>query len=154
MTFVILTPWSNEMKTTYSALAIVIVSTTFTAAASGGGQDRIPELQRDGALFRKSVTLTGCVTRGTEAGTFTLTNVPEGDGAAKDAPRPLTVVLSATNVDISEHLNHMVSVIGTHAFEVAAIATTGHKESDNRPPPTFTITSLKMVAVSCAKPTL
>jgi hypothetical protein len=142
------------MKTTYSALAIVIVSMTFTAAASGGGQDRIPELQRDGALFGKSVTLTGCVTQGTEPGTFTLTNVPEGDGAAKDAPRPLTVVLSATDVDISKHLNQMVSVIGTQAFEVAAIATTGRNGGDKKPPPTFTITSLKMVAVSCAKPAL
>ena len=143
------------MKTTYSALAIVIVSMTFTAAASGGGQDRIPELLRDDALFGKSVTLTGCVARGTEPGTFTLTNVPKAsDGAAQEAARPLTVVLSATSVDISEHLNHMVSVVGTQAFEVAAIATIGRTEGDKKPPPTFTITSLKVVADSCAKPTL
>jgi hypothetical protein len=143
------------MQTTYSALGIVIVSMTFTAGASGGGQDRIPELQREDALFGKKVTLTGCVTRGPEPGTFTLTNAQKaGDGAAQDAARPLTVVLSATNVDISEHLNHLVSVIGTQAFEVAAIATTGRTEGDKKPPPTFTITTLKMVADSCAKPTL
>jgi hypothetical protein len=143
------------MKTTYSALVMVIVSMTFTAAASGGGQDRIPELQRDDALFGKRVTLTGCVTRGTEPGTFTLTNMQKASvGAAPDAARPLTVLLSATNVDISGHLNHMVSVIGTQAFEVPAIATTGRKDGDQKPPPTFTITSLKMVADSCAKPAL
>jgi hypothetical protein len=143
------------MKPTHSALVVVIVTMTFTGAASGRGQDRIPELQRDDALFGKSVILTGCVTRGSEPGTFTLTNVPKaGDGPARDAPRPLTVVLSAANVDISEHLNHMVSVVGTQAFEVAAIATPGRTHGDKKPPPTFTVTSLKMVADSCAKPAL
>ena len=50
---------------------------------------------------------------------------------------------------------------GSHAFEVAAIGTTGserqplpdaRKDSDKKTLPTFTINALKMIADSCAKP--
>jgi len=149
------------MQTIYSTLAMVVVSMTCAAAPGRGVQERIPELQRNGARLKDSVTLTGCVTRGTEPGTFTLTNVPKAGDRARDVARPLTVVLSATDVDISKHVDHMVSVKGSHAFEVSAIGTTGserqpppdaRKESDKKTPPTFTIKALKMVADSCAQP--
>jgi hypothetical protein len=42
------------------------------------------------------------VARGTEPGTDTLTNITKaGDGVAKDAAPSMTVVLSGTDVDIS-----------------------------------------------------
>ena len=54
------------MDKSCSALALVAMSLTFNAAASGAGQDRIPELQRDAATVTRQEILTGCVTRGTK----------------------------------------------------------------------------------------
>ena len=151
------------MKTTYSALAVAAISMTFIAAGSGAAQDRIPDLQRDTAPAAKGAILTGCVTRGTEPGTYTLTNVTKaGDAAAKDAERPVTVLLASTDVEIGKHVDHMVAVTGSQALEERAVGTTGEKpaapdsrkEDDKKTTPTFTVTSLKMVAESCAKPAL
>jgi hypothetical protein len=75
----------------------------------------------------------------------------------------MTVVLSGTDVDISKHLDHLVAVTGPQALEVRAVGTTGaekpttpdaRKEDDKKTIPSFTVTSLKMVADSCAKPAL
>jgi hypothetical protein len=152
------------MTTTYSTLAVVAMAMTFSAAPGGVAQDRIPELQREGASLPKNVTLTGCVARGTGPGTYTLTTVTKaGDDAAKDAAPSMTVVLSGTDVDISKHLDHMVAVTGSQALDERAVGTTGtekpttpdsRKEDDKRTIPSFTVTSLKMVADSCAKPAL
>ena len=152
------------MKRCYSALAVVAMAMTFNAAPGAVAQDKIPELQRDAATLPGNVTLTGCVARGTEPGTYTLTNITKaGDGVAKDAAPSRTVVLSGTDVDLSKHLDHLVAVTGPQAPEVRAVGTTGaekptipdaRKEEDKKTIPSFTVTSLKMVAGSCAKSTL
>ena len=151
------------MKTRYSALAVVGMAMTFNAVLGGVAQDRIPELQRDPPTLPKHVTLTGCVARGTEPGSYILTNITKaGDGVAKDAASSMTVVLSGTDVDISKHLDHMVAVTGPQSFELRAVGTRGTekpaadggKEDDKKPIPSFAVTSLKMVADSCAKPAL
>ena len=152
------------MKTSYSALPMVAMLITFNAAADGVGQDRIPELQRGPATLPKSVTLTGCVAGGAEPGTYTLTNVTKaGEVAAKDTERSETVVLISTDVEISKHLNHMVSVTGSERLGRRVTGTTGTEKpaasetreaGDKKATATFTVTSLKMVADSCAKPAL
>jgi len=152
------------MKRCYSALAVVGMAMTVSAAAGGVAQDRIPALQRDAPILPSNVTLTGCVARGTEPGTYTLTNITKaGDGLAKDAASSMTVVLSGTDVDLSKHLDHTVAVTGPQAPEVRAVATTGaakpttpdaRKEDDKKAIPSFTVTSLKMIAGSCTKSAL
>jgi hypothetical protein len=153
------------MKTMiYAAVATVVTSMTCTVVASGPVQDRIPELQRGGSTPAKSVTLTGCVTRGSEAGTYALTNVLKtGDAGAKDAAPSATVVLLGTDIDISKDLDRMVAVTGSHGLEEQAIATTGTEKpaaadagKEDRPKRTrtFTVTSVKRVADSCTKPAL
>jgi hypothetical protein len=154
----------KSMKRRYSALAVVALAMTFNAAPGGVAQERIPELQRDAPTLPGNVTLTGCVARGTEPGTYTLTNITKaGDDVAKDAAPSMTVGLSGTDVDISKHLDHMVAVTGPQALDVRAVGTTGterpttpdaHKADDKKTLPSFTVTSLKMVAASCAKPAL
>jgi hypothetical protein len=154
----------QSMKTRYSALAVAALAMTFNAAPGGVAQERIPELQRDAPTLPRNVTLTGCVARGTEPGTYTLTNITKaGDGVAKDAAPSRTVILSGTDVDISKHLDHMVAVTGPQALEMRAVGTTGperltipdaRKDDGKKTIPSFTVTSLKMVADSCAKPAL
>jgi hypothetical protein len=154
----------KSMAKSCSALALVTISLAFNAAASGAGQDRIPELQRDAATVTRQETLTGCVARGTKPNTYTLTNVTRGtDGAPKVPAGPLTVALSSTDVDFSRHLDHIVAVTGSQAQSWPAIGTTGvqkpgapgaRTEGETKTNPMFTVTSLKKVADTCATPGL
>jgi hypothetical protein len=153
VTSVILT-LEKSMAKSCSALALVAMSLTFNAAASGAGQDRIPELQRDAATVTKKETLTGCVTRGTKSDTYTLTNVTRAtDGAAKVPAGSMTVALSSTDVDFSRHLDHMVAVTGSQSQSWPSSGAT-RTEGGTKTNPMFTVTSLKMVADSCATPGL
>ena len=152
------------MEKSCSALALVAMSLTFNAAASGAGQDRIPELQRVAAPVTGQEILTGCVTRGTKPDTYTLTNVTRAtDGAPKVPAGSMTVALSSTEVDFSRHLDHIVAVTGSQAHPWPASGTTGvekpaapaaRTEGDTKTNPMFTVTSLKMVADTCATPGL
>jgi hypothetical protein len=134
--------------------ALVAMSLTFNVAAVGAGQDRIPELQRDAATVTGKETLTGCVTRGPKPDTYTLTNVTRAtDGAAKVPAGSMAVALSSTEVDFSRHLDHMVAVTGSQAHSWPASGTT-RTAGDTKTNPMFTVTSLKMVADTCATPGL
>jgi opacity protein-like surface antigen len=103
------------MKTscsTVAAAAMLATSMTFAAAAAGPSQDRIPELQPTSA---NSATVTGCVARGTATATYMLTNITkEGQATARDAVQRMTVALSGTDVDLSKHVGHRVSVTGPY----------------------------------------
>jgi hypothetical protein len=152
------------MKKSYSALAVAAVSMTFMAAGSGAAQEPIPAAQRISLAPAASVTLTGCVARGVEPGSYTLTNVTKpGTGTSKEAERSATVSLSGADVEFSKHLDHMVAVTGSQAFPAGPVGTAGtekpavqetRKDADKKTIETFTVTSLKMVADSCAKPSL
>ena len=149
------------MKRTVSAIAIA-VSMTVGATAAGAVQERIPELPRPGATDVKSITLTGCVERGTEIESYILREATEGALTTSNAmPRP-PVAISSTDVQISKHVGHSVSVTGSYAAEIAT-GTSGTKKparpptaisgSDGKTPPGFTVKSLKMLASSCQQST-
>lgn len=149
------------MKRTFSAIAVVAMSMAVSAVAAGASQDKIPELQRPDATDVKSVTLTGCVARGTAPDSYTLTESREGAAAASEAAPRLPVALTGTDVDFSKHVGHSVSVTGSYANAEAAVGTAGTDkpspaptatESDKKAPRTFTVKSLKMVASSCVQP--
>ena len=142
------------MEKSCTALALVAMSLTFNAAASGAGQDRIPELQRDAATATRQETLTGCVTRGAKPDTYTLTNVTRAtDGAAKVPAGSMTVALSSTDIDFTGHLDHMVAATGSQAHSWPASGVT-RTEGGTKTHPMFTVTSLRMVADTCATPGL
>jgi hypothetical protein len=149
------------MDKSCSALALVAMSLTFNAGASGAGQDRIPELQRDAAIVTRQEILTGCVTRGIKPDTYTLTNVTRTtEGAPKVPAGSTTVALSSTDVDFSSHLDHVVAVTGLQAQSWPASGMTrvekrdaadARAEGDTKTNPMFTVMSLKLVADSCAR---
>jgi hypothetical protein len=147
------------MKRTLSAVAMVAVAMAVSAAAAGASQERIPELPRPSVTDVKSITLTGCIKRGTEIESYTLTEAKEDATTTSNAtPRP-AVVLSSTDVDISKHVGHSVSVTGSYAKAEIATGTSGTEkpapaptaitEGDGKTPRTFTVKSLKMLASSC-----
>jgi hypothetical protein len=140
-------------------MKISIVAATAVCMALGGvvsvAQERIPELQRDGAAG--ATTLSGCVARGTATGTYTLTSPAKKGAASTDANLPRTVALSGTDVDLALHVGHTVSVTGSY---IAAMEPTGIGGTANpapaadltRPLRTLTIKSLKVIADSCSEP--
>jgi hypothetical protein len=148
------------MKTICSAA--VVMSMAFGAAVAGVSQDRIPELTREGRTDPASATLTGCVARGMTTGTYTLTNAAkEGEAIAKDALQRLTVGLSSSDVDVSKHVGHKVSVTGSYARFEFVMGTAGTEkpaaadaiaDGDRKTTRTFAVKSLKMIADSCSEP--
>jgi DNA-binding transcriptional regulator LsrR (DeoR family) len=127
---------AQQMKRTFSVMAVA-VSMAVGATAAGAVQERIPELPRPGAADVKSITLTGCVERGTEIESYTLTEAKEGATTASNVTPRLPLAISSTDVDISKHVGHSVSVTGSYA----------------KAPRNFTVKSLKMLASSCQQST-
>jgi hypothetical protein len=155
----------KRMRLCYSAVVAMAMSMALSVVASGVSQDAIPALQREARPALQiaiPTTLTGCVARGTATGTYALTDVlkegEEGTPAARNAPERLTVVLSGTDVDVSKHVGHKVSVTGAYASDERATgartekpaAASATKEGGKKTTETFTVRSLKMVADSCA----
>ena len=145
------------MKRTFSTVAVVAMSMAVSAAAAGAGQEKIPELARPGMTDVKSITLTGCVARGTATGSYTLTRASEGAAAASDATPPLPVALTGTDVDLNKHVGQSVSVTGSYANAGVAVGTAGTEkptvpvtiEDDKTAPRSFTVKSVTMIASSC-----
>ncbi len=103
------------MRTGYSAIALGAMILGLSAAAAGMSQDRIPELQREARSKSTSATLTGCVAQGVAAGTYILTNITKDEQTnAKDGLVPTSVLLSSTDVKVSKHVGHRVSVTGVY----------------------------------------
>lgn len=153
VTSVILT-LEKSMEKRCSALVLGGISLTVNVAASGVSQDRIPELQRDPATVTKSETLTGCVTRDPRPDTYVLTNITGATDGRTRAPRgPMRLLLSSAEVDFSRHLDHVVAVTGSQAPSWPPSGMT-RTEGDTKTSPKFTVTSLKVVADTCATPGL
>ena len=146
------------MKLTISTVALVALAAMVSAAAAGASQDKVADAQRPATMDAPGMTLTGCVARGTAADTFTLAEVKKGAPVAADASTPAPLVaLTGTEVDLSKHVGHSVTLTGSYASPTAAIGT---PEPRSRPRPaatedskkaakTFTVKSLKMVSPTC-----
>ena len=142
------------MKLTISTVALVALAATVSAATAGVSQDRIPDAQRPGAIEAPASTLTGCVARGTATDTYTLA---EAKKDATAAPAEL-VALAGTDVDLSKHVGHSVTVTGSYTGTDGATGTSGTEkpaaapattEDTKKPAKTFTVKSLKMVSPTC-----
>jgi hypothetical protein len=126
-------------------------------------QDKIPEIPKPQPAAAQSMTVTGCVGRGTTAGTYVLMNViRDGEAVGKNAGTIETLLLSGSDIDISSHVGHKVSVTGTPAARGYTIETMG--ATDVKPatestmaktsakiPARFTVQSLTMIAATCSE---
>ena len=148
------------MKLTISTVALVALAATVSVAATGASQDKLPDAQRPAATMDAGTMLTGCVARGTAADTFTLAEAKKGAPVAADASTPAPLVtLAGTEVDLSKHVGHSVTLTGSYATD-AAVGTSGTEkpatpatpaatEDSKKAAKTFTVKSLKMVSPTC-----
>lgn len=146
------------MKTCFAA---AMVGAAMLVGTSAGlvAQELIPQLPREGRMDAQSVTVVGCVAKGAAVDTYNLTNIapaPEDKDKDKDAMKSLTLALAGTEVDLSQHVGHKVSLTGTREAKLAgAIGTTGTDKPSVEAPKdktvigTFTVKSLTMVAPTC-----
>lgn len=150
------------MNKTISTVAVMAISMAVSVAAVGISQERIPDVQRPRATDATSITLTGCVARGTASDSYTLTEEKKAAAAAPDAapapgaaPSSELVALSSTEVDMSKHVGHKVAITGSYKDADAVVGTTGAEkpaaspETDKKTAKIFTVKSLKMIAASC-----
>jgi hypothetical protein len=128
-----------------------------------GMQDQIPEIPKLQPAAAQSMTVTGCVGRGTAADTYVLTNViRDGEAVGKNASKIETLLLSGSDIDFNRHVGHKVSVTGMPAARGYTIETTG--ATDVRPateltmaktgptiPARFTVQSLTMISATCSE---
>ena len=148
------------MKLNLSTVALVALAAMVSAAAAGASQDK-PDAQKPATMDAPGMTLTGCVARGTAPDTFTLAEVKKGAPVAADASTPAPLVtLTGTEVDLSKHVGHSVTLTGSFASPTAAIGTSGTEkpvtpatpaatEDSKKATKTFTVKSLKMVSPTC-----
>jgi hypothetical protein len=149
------------MQTKYSAVALGAVIMALSAAAASVSQASIPELQKAARPNAASATLTGCVAPGVAAGTYILTNIFKDEQTnAKDGLVRTSVLLSSTDVDVSRHVGHRVSVTGVYLSHgrtttVAAMDKRAPTEEiargDKLTSATFRVKSLALVADSCSQ---
>jgi hypothetical protein len=99
------------MKTSISLAALVLaVASGFAAGAQA-----------------QEHSMTGCLAKGDDAGTFKLTNVEQG---------PQVVVIAKTTADLAPHLGHKVQITG--------VAVPGKDKTH-----TMSVTAVKMISAAC-----
>ena len=147
------------MKMIISSVAMLIAAVLSVAASaqSGGTMAKGDKMDQ----MAKDQTYTGCVEAGTAGGTFMLTHIAADhmgkdamkkdtmakDNMSKDAMAPTTLTLASSSVDLSKHLGHKVSIIGSQAASGKMDAM--KKDAMAKDASAFTVKSLKMVAASC-----
>lgn len=128
-----------------------------------GMQDTIPKIPMPPPAAAQSLTVTGCVGRGTTGDTYVLTNViRDGQAVAKNAATMETLLLWGSDIDFSKHVGHIVSVTGMPAVRGYTIEATG--ATDVKPasestmaktgakiPARFTVQSLTMISATCSE---
>ena len=159
------------MKWTMSSVAVLVaaVSSVAVGAQSAGTMAKGDKMDKREMM---NANYTGCIEAGSAGGTFTLTHVATADHMGKDMMKkdaaakdtmaqdtmakdgmshesmaPTTLTLTGSSVDLSKHLGHKVSVIGSLAHEKMDAM---EKNTMSKSTSTFTVKSLKMIAATCS----
>ena len=109
----------------YSIVMVLLVSCAITLAMGARAQDA-----------PKEHSMTGCLAKGAEAGTYQLTDLEKG-------PKSVGVVSSTAN--LAPHVGHKVELTGTAVPNAEA-------EADSKVPKSphyMKITGVKMIAPTC-----
>ena len=114
------------MKMKYSIVVVLFVSCAITLALGVRAQDAAP----------KEHSMTGCLAKGTEPGTYMLTDLEKG---------PKSVGIVSSSVNLAPHVGHKVELTGTAVPAKEA-------EADSKVPKAphyMKITAMKHIAATC-----
>ena len=153
----------NRLKS--AMFAVLVTGSAVTLAAQGNPTDKADTSANPA---KTSVTVTGCVTAGTEAGHFVLTNAalvpaatmaPTGtSGVVAPAAAAAATSYALTGSDLKAHLGHNVEVTGTTSQHDAKAATAAPAAQPSAavpaaasaPDATLDVKTLKMIAATCS----
>ena len=110
----------------YPIVVVLFVSCAITLALGVRAQDAAP----------KEHSMTGCLAKGTEPGTFMLTDLEKG---------PKTVGIVSSSVNLAPHVGHKVEITGTAVPAKEA-------EADSKVPKAphyMKVTAMKHIAATC-----
>ena len=110
----------------YSIVVVLFVSCAITLALGVRAQDAAP----------KEHSMTGCLAKGTEPGTYMLTDLEKG---------PKSVGIVSSSVNLAPHVGHKVELTGTAVPAKEA-------EADSKVPKAphyMKITAMKHIAATC-----
>jgi hypothetical protein len=108
--------------------SVVIAVFVLACAVSFGLPPQAPQTQQAPQGAPKEHSMTGCLQKGADAGTFKLTNLEKG---------PQTVEIAESTPNLAPHVTHKVEITGT--------ATTGKDPKAH----TMKVTAVKMVSGTC-----
>jgi len=165
------------MNSIYLAATVAMVAgLSAYVPVTESGREQIPLLPMPQPIAAHSATVSGCVAQGTVADTYVLTGVVRDvDPLAPPTPpvpmAPManegskheTLLLTGSDVDMSKHVGHKVSVTGTDiaaadrpvgtsgAVDAKAGTDSAITKTVAKVPAGFTVKSLKMISASCAE---
>jgi hypothetical protein len=114
-----------------SIVATLIVSGAFAVAVTA-------EARQAEKMAPKEHTMTGCLQKGTEAGTFVVENT------AEKGPKTIGIIESKPN--LAPHVGHKIDITGT---AVPAKEVESGKAKVSKAPHYMKITAIKMVSATC-----
>jgi hypothetical protein len=140
------------------------VSVGLVAGLVGLSAQTAPVAKTDRALNDRTVTVTGCVAEGTEAGSYTLTSAKIIDtlpssstagtagtlGTEKSASIEHRAWYQLKGGDLKPHVGHKVEATGTTSDKPTdTSASVGTTDTIKGTPSTLTVTSVKMLSTTC-----
>jgi hypothetical protein len=159
------------MNSIYLAATVAMVAgLSAYVPVTESGQEQIPLLPMPLSIAAQSATVTGCVAHGTAADTYLLTGgVRDVEPMAPSVPmaeegsKLETLLLTGSDVDMSKHVGHKVSVTGmditaadrpvgtSGAIDAKPGTDSSMTKTGAKAPAGFTVKSLKMISASCAE---
>src|SRR5580658_6995067 len=100
--------------------SIILTASLFTCALGFGGRAQAQDAPKEHSM-------TGCLAKGDDAGTFKLTDLEKG---------PKVVVIAETTANLTPHLGHKVEITG--------VAVPGKDKTH-----TMKVTAVKMISSTC-----
>lgn len=126
-----------------SSAAVLVVAGATMLAARGDSSQGAP----GDAPQTREVTVTGCVTEGTDVGVYILDNVvakPE----VQNIPRTFRLVSDGADLDFTLHANHQVQATGRAELKVLPEPPPGGR-IDPRDLPAFAVKTIQSVSERC-----
>jgi hypothetical protein len=144
----------------------VAVSVGLVAGLVGLSAQTAPVATTDGAVNDKTVTVTGCVAEGTDAGSYTLTKAKSIDtllststmagtagtlGTEKSASMEHRAWYHLKGENLKAHVGHKIEATGTTSDEKRpdTSASVGTTDTTKHTPSTLTVKSVKMLSTTC-----
>ena len=132
------------MKTSLTILAVCFAVSSFAAAQQQ--QQQQPPAQEQQKPAPPEITLTGCLIQGSAPTVFIFENAKKDPKSTEETAVKFVVVAAAEDLNLRNHLNHSVTIVGIGDGKATVPSTRKVEEKDL---PRLSAKSVTMVADTC-----